>query len=549
MANLQVKSAASSSWTALRNRAFRAIWVASVISGICAAAHGMAATWAINKLSHSTLLLSMVSTCSSLPFFLFTLPAGALADMVDRAKLVRIMHVWLAAAAVGLAILGWLHLLNGYLILLFVFLIGTAFAFNAPAFCSLLTDIVSDEELPSASVLNGMQLDLSGMIGSALGGGLIPLIGTSTIFAVNGACFLLINLALKQWQQPKVQARHGMEHFFESFATAVHYIRYAPGMQVILARQILFSLFIATVPALLPVIALKESHVSAANLGILYTLMGAGALMTGGFILPWGRSRAGYSPNRLTIGAAYLLAVVILLMAFVRQKQLLLVVAALAGVAWTSTANELWVAGQRAMPVWARGRMNATVLMVSQGAMALGGVIYGATAQTFGVRAVLVVVALLIVLLLLIFQFLPFSLSIDFTRGLTCEPGALTPLSEHFTQVPKPGDGPVLVTIDLQLDEKRECEFENFMEELRLIHLRNGAYSWQLFRDPAQPDHFHVEIMMPSWSQYLNQFERITKAEKEVIDRALSLQLGRHPPEARLYIRVNKRFRNRSETV
>jgi len=113
MANLQVKSAASSSWTALRNRAFRAIWVASVISGICAAAHGMAATWAINKLSHSTLLLSMVSTCSSLPFFLFTLPAGALADMVDRAKLVRIMHVWLAAAAVGLAILGWLHLLNG----------------------------------------------------------------------------------------------------------------------------------------------------------------------------------------------------------------------------------------------------------------------------------------------------------------------------------------------------------------------------------------------------------------------------------------------------
>lgn len=190
----------------------------------------------------------MMSTCSSLPFFLFTLPAGALADMVDRAKLVRIMHVWLAAAAVGLAILGWLHLLNGSLILLFVFVIGTGFAFNAPAFCSLLTDIVSDEELPSASALNGMQLDLSGMIGSALGGGLIPLIGTSTIFAVNGACFLLINLALKQWQQPKGQARgqarNGVEDFFQSFATAVRYVRYAPGLQVILARQILFSLFI-----------------------------------------------------------------------------------------------------------------------------------------------------------------------------------------------------------------------------------------------------------------------------------------------------------------
>jgi Transmembrane secretion effector len=81
-----------------------------------------------------------------------------------------------------------------------------------------------------------------------------------------------------------------------------------------------------------------------------------------------------YSPNTLTRRAAYLLAVVILLIAFVRQTQLLLLVAALAGVAWTSTANELWVAGQRATPVWARGRMNATIIMFSQGAMALGGV-------------------------------------------------------------------------------------------------------------------------------------------------------------------------------
>src|SRR5271165_2520779 len=215
------KSATSSSWTALRNPTFRAIWFASVISGTCASAHGTAATWAMNELSPSALLLSMMSTFTSLPFFLFTLPAGAVADMVDRRKLVAVMHVWLAAAAAGLAILGWLHLLNGNLILLFVFLIGAGFAFNAPAFCSLLTDIVSDEELPSASVLSGLQLDISGMIGPALGGALIPLIGTNTIFAANGACFLVINLALILWRQPKGQPHCAMESFFESFATAV----------------------------------------------------------------------------------------------------------------------------------------------------------------------------------------------------------------------------------------------------------------------------------------------------------------------------------------
>jgi len=177
---MSAKSAASSSWTALRNRTFRVIWFASLVSGICASAHGTAATWAINELSHSALFLSMISAFTSLPFFLFTLPAGAIADMMDRGRLARIMHIWLAAAAGGIAVLGWLHLLNGYLFLLFVFLIGTGFSFNAPAFCSLLTDIVSSEELPSATVLNGLQLDLSGMIGSALGGALIPLMALTS---------------------------------------------------------------------------------------------------------------------------------------------------------------------------------------------------------------------------------------------------------------------------------------------------------------------------------------------------------------------------------
>ena len=150
------KSAASSSWTALRNRTYRAIWFASLISGICASAHGTAVTWAMNQLSHSALFLSMISTFPSLPLFLFTLPAGALADIMDRGRLVTIMHIWLAAAAGGVAVLGCLNLLNGYLILLFVFLIRVGSAFNAAEFCSLLTDMVSSEELPSATVLNGL---------------------------------------------------------------------------------------------------------------------------------------------------------------------------------------------------------------------------------------------------------------------------------------------------------------------------------------------------------------------------------------------------------
>src|SRR5271166_4248356 len=456
-----VQSATSSRWIALRNRNFRAIWFASLISGTCASAHGTAATWAMNELSHSALFLSMMSTFTSLPFFLFTLPAGAVADLVDRARLVAIMHVWLAVAAAGLAVLGWLHLLSSYLILLFVFLIGAGFAFNAPAFCSLLTDIVSSEELPSATVLNGLQLDLSGMIGSALGGALIPLIGTNTIFAANGAAFLLINLALLPLQQPKRQAQSAMENFFQSVATAVHYVRYAPGMQVILVRQILFSLLVAAIPALLPVVCLKELHIGAAEFGLLYTSMGAGSVITAAFILPWGRARC--SPNTLTKLAAYLLALVMLLLAFVRQTQLLPAITAIAGIGWTATANELWLAGQRAMPAWARGRMNATVIMFSQGAMALGGVIFGAGAQTLGAATVLLAVAAVILVLLLTFQLFSVPLSIDFTKGLNIEPGPIAPLPSNFIHVPRPKDGPVLITIDVQLDETRGPELDTFV--------------------------------------------------------------------------------------
>jgi hypothetical protein len=78
-----------------------------------------------------------------------------------------------------------------------------------------------------------------------------------------------------------------MENFFQSFATAVRYVRYVPGMQVILARQVLFSLLVAAIPALLPVVGLRELHIDAAELRLSYASMGAGSMITAAFILPW----------------------------------------------------------------------------------------------------------------------------------------------------------------------------------------------------------------------------------------------------------------------
>jgi hypothetical protein len=318
----------------------------------------------------------------------------------------------LAAMAAGLAALGWLHLLNPYIILVSVFSIGVGFAFNAPAWTSIVPQVVSDAELPSAATLSGLQFNISGIIGPALGGLLVAFAGANFVFALNAACFLLVVQAARQWKQPSAPAKVSSESLFESFGTIVRYVRYAPGFQAVLVRNFLFALFISGIPALLPVIGLKVLHLTSSNLGLLFTSMGAGSVASAVLIIP--RLRARLSPDRLTLLANLLLVLVYALLALVRQAELFFVVAALAGVGWTLSASELWVAAQRAMPDRARGRLTATVIMTSQGATALGGLIWGSAAAVVGVTVTLLGAAILFAAsLLLVSRF-----SINLTRNL-----------------------------------------------------------------------------------------------------------------------------------
>jgi MFS family permease len=390
----------SSTWTALRNPAFRRLWIATVISGTCVAAHNSAATWTMNVVTASPFLISLMATVASLPFFLFTLPAGVLADKVNRQKFVCGINLWLAAMAAGLAVLGWLHLLNSCTILVSVFLVGVGFAFNAPAWTSIVPQVVSDGELPSAATLSGLQFNISGIIGPVLGGFLIPLAGANFVFAVNAACFLLVVQAIRQWKQPSVPAKLPSESFLKSFGTVIRYVRCVPRLQVVFARNFLFALFISVIPALMPVVGLQVLHLSASQLGLLFTSMGVGSVIGTVFVISWLRAR--FSPDSVTLSANLLIVLAYVLMAFVRQAEVFFVVAALAGVGWTLSASELWVAAQRAMPSWARGRMNATVIMISQGAMAFGGVIWSFAAAAAGPIYTLLGVSVLFLISLLL---------------------------------------------------------------------------------------------------------------------------------------------------
>ncbi len=401
----------NSSWAALHNPVFRKLWLAAAISGTCVVAHDTAAIWLMSILTTSPFLLSLMSTVAALSFFLFTLPAGALADRVNRRKVVCFSNLFMASMALALALLGWTRLLDPYLILGCVFLMSVGVALHAPAWTSIVRQVVSDAELPSAATLGSLQLSISGIVGPALGGLLVPLAGANSVFAVNAACFLLVIAAILQWQ-PTRSAKPSTEGFLESFQTIVRYARNVREFRVVLARNFLFGLFISVIPALMPVVGLKILQLSSSDLGLLFTCLGTGSVIGAVFIVP--RLRERFSPDGLTLQANLLLVLVYLLMAFVRQTEAFFLVAGLAGIGWTISASELWVATQRMMPGWARGRMNATVIMISQGAMGIGGLGSGLAGAIAGPRCTLLGAAVLFLASLILVR----RLSINFTANL-----------------------------------------------------------------------------------------------------------------------------------
>jgi MFS family permease len=466
-----------------------------------------------------------------------------MADMIDRRRILSVMNLWLASCAGMLAIFGFLGALNPWIILVAVFCAGIGFSFYAPAWSALIPELVAPAELPSAVTLGGLQLNLSGIVGPALGGVLLVQFGAPLVFTLNGLCFVLVAGAVLSWRRSNLQARLPLENFFEAFVSAARYVRYAPGIQVVLARDVVFSLFISVIPALLPVVGLRVLNLDSRGLGWLYTAMGIGSVLGAVFVIPQARARL--SANTLTILANVLVVAVYVLMALVTDVRLFWLTAALAGLGWTLTAAELWVAGQRAMPNWARGRMNATHMMVSQGGIALGGLIWGGLAATAGVQF-----ALLAAALLLLFSLpLAFPLSIDFTRQLDLEPA---PLSTHYHRMfrpPEPSEGPVVVTMEFEIASTDRWKFFRLMREMRLTYLRNGAFRWQLDEDLEKPNYFRMEMLVASWSEHLQQHERMTKNELSTWRRVWRLHRGKGEPVVKHYLSRNRELLMRRSAI
>ena len=443
----------SSTWFALRNPVFRRLWLATLLSGTFVSSQDVTATWLMDYLGASPYLLSLLATAASAPFFLFTLPAGAIADIVNRRTVIVSAVLWQAAWSVILAFGAWTDVINPSAVLACVFALGIGLAFGAPVWGAVVPDIVRKDELPSAITLGGIQLNLSGIVGPALGGLLIPVLGAPLLISFNALAFLGVALVIMQWKPRQAAATRLRENFTESFISSLRYARNSQRMKMILFRNVLFSVVISVIPALLPVIALRNCACSPSQLGLIFACVGVGSLAGAVFVLPYLRQRV--STNAIISISMAMLVVVLSSMALIRQVPALMVSTAFAGVAWALAGSELWVAGQRVMPGWVRGRMNAFLIMLGQGGMALGAILWATGVAHAGIDLTFAAAAVVALVVLA----LGHRFSINFAAEAQVEEAPLDHALD-LAVVPDHDDGPITITTDYLIAREIESSLE-----------------------------------------------------------------------------------------
>src|SRR5690606_16938942 len=369
---------------------FRALWIATIISNIGTWMHDVGAGWLMTSLSPSPLLVALVQAATTLPMFLLALPAGALADIVDRRKMLLGAQLLGLAAAAALAFLTFQGLTTPWVLLGATFVLGVAAALSAPVFQAIVPELIDKAGLPDAVALNSLGVNISRAIGPALGGVIVAMAGIPAVFALNAVSVSAVLIVLVSWKRATTIHSLPPEHFFGALRAGYRYTRHSPAMRLVLVRAVGFFLFGSALWAMLPLIARRELGLDAAGYGALLGCMGAGAVL-GALLLK--RIRAKVGSNLLSIGGTLLFALVMLSLGRAPNVWVAGGVMVAAGLAWIAMLTALNVAAQMASPGWVKARALAVYLLVFQGAMTGGSILWGALAGRTSIGLALTVAA------------------------------------------------------------------------------------------------------------------------------------------------------------
>jgi MFS family permease/quinol monooxygenase YgiN len=516
-------AASVSMWTPLRQPVFRALWTASAVSSVGTWMHDVGAAWLMTSLSPSPFLIALMQAASSLPFFLLALPAGALADVVDRRKMLLWTQGWMLVIA---ALLGFLTLANittPWILLVLTFALSLGSSMNMPVWQAVTPELVEKEQLPQAVTLSGIVVNLSRSIGPALAGIIIAQSGTGAVFLLNAASFVGVILVVYQWRRTPQKSGLPTERFIGAMQAGIRYVRHSPTFQSVLIRTSAYILFASALFALLPLLGRRELKLDALGYGIILGFWGIGGL-AGAFILP--KLRQQFSIDKLVAGSSVLMGIMLLALGTVRNFYVVCALMLLVGIASLSCMVSFSVSAQTAVPTWVRARALSVHLLVFQGCMTLGSLFWGLVAQRTSITVALTTAGVGLIV----------GVALTARYRLRCAEKLDLQSSLHWNQPahafePSPNDGPVLISLEYRIDPANAEEFTKAMQELSQIRRRDGAIRWGLFQDLSDPGRFLETQIVESWAEHKRQFERVTNSDRLIEERVRSFHIGEKPPK------------------
>jgi predicted MFS family arabinose efflux permease len=500
-------AARASSFAPFRHPAFAVIWTATLVSNVGGWMYSAASGWLMTSLDPDPFIVALVSAVSSLPIFLFAIPAGALADIFDKRKFLIVVEILTTIVSAIYAVMVGLGLATPGNLLLFTFLIGAAGALTVPAWQAVVPQLVPKRDLPPAIAANSVGVNISRALGPALGGVTITAYGIVAPFWINALSNLAIVGSLLWWRPAK---RSGTllpaERFGQAMLVGLRYARHNSHLRATLIRAAGFFLFASAYWALLPLVARQQITGGPGLYGVLLGAIGVGAV-AGAFSLPWLKSKLG--PDRLMALGALGQAVAMVLYGLAREPATALLASLIAGASWIAALATMSVSAQVALPDWVRGRGLALYTTVFFGCLTLGSAVWGEVAVLVGLPAAhfLAAAGAVAAIALTWHWKLQTGAGIDLTPSMHW-PAPLT------TQDIAQDRGPVLVTVEYCIRPQDRDAFLEAMAKLEHERRRDGAYRWGIFEDAAEAGRMVETFLVESWMEHLRQHERVTNADR-----------------------------------
>ena len=501
----------------LRHRVFRALWAANVVTSLGLWLQNTGAGWLMTTLSPDALSVSLVQAATIVPTFLLALPAGALADIVDRRIYLIATQCWTLAAATLLAVLTYAgHIDAGGLVLL-TFCIGIGSAMYQPAWGATVPEIVPRRDLVPAIALNGIGFNLARAIGPALGGILVLFGGPSLAFILYALSFTVGIAVLARWRRPQRRSALPREHLVSAMRAGMQFVRHTPAMRSAMARSVAYFLPSAATWAMLPLVVREQLGLGAGSFGILLGLMGVGGV-TAGMLLP--RLRGVATRGTTVIGASMFSAAGMGLLAISTHWAPAALGMILFGLGWVSAASTIQAAAQLVAPAWVRARALAIYQLAFNAALAVGSLLWGVLGTVVGLQTSMGLAAVLCAIFAILFR----NASLDesapaIAAATTPLPAPEAPAPEFAAALPQ-SRGRILETMRYRVAGLDRDRFLDVMDAVQHVRGRAGAIDWRLYEDVAHPEGWLEVWAMQNWTDHLRESVRLSDDDKQVLAQA-----------------------------